>query len=164
MENVDNFKSGRLSQERRAFLKKSGAITIMSLFGASFFTSCGSDDDSPNGGNTPATPQNGITVNDSSVVIDLSQVPSLSNEGGWILITSARMLVINVGSGFNSLTSVCTHSNCDRNWSLNNNQFVCSCHGSRFTTSGAVVTGPATRPLQSFSNSVSGNTLTINRS
>ncbi|MCH7410894.1 Rieske 2Fe-2S domain-containing protein [Belliella sp. DSM 111904] len=164
MENVNNFKSGRLSQARREFLKKSGAITIMSLFGANFFTSCGSDDDTPGGGNTPATPQNGITVNEGTVVIDLSQVASLNDEGGWILITSARMLVINTGNGFNSLTSVCTHSNCDRNWSLNNNQFVCSCHGSRFTTSGAVVTGPATRPLQSFANNRSGNTLTINRS
>ncbi|SIS77821.1 QcrA and Rieske domain-containing protein [Belliella pelovolcani] len=168
MEKLETIKSGTLSNQRRDFLKKSGAFAVMSVFGVGFFTSCASDDDTaPNNNNNtppPSSGTTGITVNSDTVVIDLSQASSLNNEGGWILITSAQMLVVNTGSGFNSLTSVCTHSGCDRNWSINNNQFVCSCHGSRFTLDGNVVTGPANRPLQAFSNSRSGDILTINRS
>ncbi|MFD2036122.1 ubiquinol-cytochrome c reductase iron-sulfur subunit [Belliella marina] len=166
MENIITYKIGQLTKERRNFLKKSGSLAVMSLFGVGFFTSCANDDDTNPSGNTPNQPGDnaaGITVNNNTVAIDLSIVTNLNNTGGWLLIIAAQMLVVNTGNGFNSLTSVCTHSNCDRNWSLNNSQFVCSCHGSRFTTTGAVVQGPATQPLASFSNSRSGDILTINR-
>ncbi|SNS46782.1 Rieske [2Fe-2S] domain-containing protein [Belliella buryatensis] len=166
MKKLETIKSGTLSNQRRDFLKKSGAFAVMSMFGVGFFTSCASDDDTtPTGNNTPPTGNSsGITVNSNTVVIDLAEVTALNNTGGWILITSARMLVVNTGGNFSSLTSICTHSGCDRNWSLTNNEFVCSCHGSRFTTTGAVVNGPASSPLQAFSNSRSGDILTINRS
>lgn len=165
MEEINTNKIGNLSIQRRDFLRKTGSLAVMSMFGVGFFTSCASDDDTNPSGNNPnqPTPSEGITVSSDSVVIDLTKVSNLNNAGGWILITAARMLVVNTGGEFSSLTSVCTHSNCDRNWALNNDQFVCSCHGSRFTTAGAVVQGPATRPLASFSNSRSGDTLTINR-
>lgn len=167
MEQIISNKIGKLSKERREFLKKTGSLAVMSMFGVGFFTSCASDEDTLPTGSTPTNPpaaSSGITVNANTVVIDLTQATTLNNAGGWILITSAQMLVVNIGGSFSSLTSVCTHSQCDRNWSLNNNEFVCSCHGSRFTTSGAVVQGPANRPLATFANSRSGDILTINRS
>lgn len=169
MQQIINNKTGKLSKERREFLKKTGSLAVMSMFGVGFFTSCASDEDTSPTGSNPNNPptgggSSGITVNNNTVVIDLTQATTLNSSGGWILITSAQMLVINTGSGFNALTSVCTHQGCDRNWSLNNNEFVCSCHGSRFTTGGAVVQGPANRPLATFATSRSGDTLTINRS
>lgn len=166
MKQIITNKSGKLSEERRDFLKKTGSLAVMSMFGVSFFTSCASDEDTnpsnPNSNNPPAS-STGINISNSTVVIDLSQATTLKNAGGWILITGAQMLVVNTGNGFSSLTSVCTHSGCDRQWSLSNNEFECTCHGSRFTTSGAVVQGPASRPLASFENSRSGDILTIQR-
>ncbi len=169
MENVSEIKTGNLSNQRREFLKKSGAVAVMSMFGVGFFTSCASDDDVNPSNPSPPTSSNppaatGITVNSDTVVIDLNVATNLNSSGAWTLITSAQMLVVNTGNGFSTLTSICTHAGCDRNWSLTNNQFVCSCHGSIFTTSGAVVSGQATAPLRSFSNSRSGDILTINRS
>lgn len=43
----------------------------------------------------------------------------------------------------------CTHLGCriDR---VIDNQLVCPCHGSRFSSEGQVITGPATRPLQAL--------------
>lgn len=170
MEKLITTKSGNLSEERREFLRKTGSLAVMAMFGVGFFTSCSSEDDpvpvanNPNQPPQTPAPTTAITVNNNSVVIDLSQVATLNNTGGWILIVEARMLVVNTGGSFSSLTSVCTHSGCDRSWSFSNNQFLCSCHGSRFTTTGTVVQGPATQPLTAFSNSRSGNTLTISRS
>jgi cytochrome b6-f complex iron-sulfur subunit len=40
-------------------------------------------------------------------------------------------------------------------------QFVCPCHGSTFSTSGAVVQGPANRALQSFAAQINGDVLTF---
>jgi len=42
-----------------------------------------------------------------------------------------------------------------------NNRYVCPCHGSQFTTSGAVAQGPASSPLRPFTTRLSGTTLTI---
>ena len=62
-----------------------------------------------------------------------------------------------------ALTSVCTHSQCFDSWAFTNNQFTCTCHNSIFDTAGKVVQGPAGQPLDVYSTSVSGSTLTINK-
>lgn len=133
-----------------------GAATTLSIFGVGFFSSCAKDEDiNPTNNNYNAlspTANTSIVINDNTVVIDLNSLQSLKNDGGWVLIQQARMLVVNNGNGFNSLTSVCTHSGSDNNWSLNSKQFVCSCHGSIFTLDGIVVNGPATEPLQGDSS------------
>lgn len=167
MKTTTNIKSGSLSEARREFLKKSGSIAVMSMFGVAFFTSCSSDDMDPdNGGtNNPPTSNNGINVTANAVTVDLSVATALAAAGGWTLVTSARVLIVNLGNNnFNALTSVCTHSQCDRNWTFTNNVFTCTCHGSRFNTNGTVVNGPANQPLRTYPASVSNNVLTVDLS
>lgn len=159
-------KSGRLSAERRAFLKKTGSLAVMSLLGVGFFTSCTDDEDTLPDNNVavPSNPDNGITINGSTINIDLTKASSLKATGGWMLITDAQLLVVNVGTNsYNALTSICTHSQCDRNWTFTNTVFTCTCHGSRFNTSGGVVAGPATSALRSFGTSLSDEILTITK-
>ncbi|MDX5479387.1 MAG: Rieske (2Fe-2S) protein [Cyclobacteriaceae bacterium] len=155
-------KAGVLPKGRRAFLQKMGAMAVMSSFGMSFFASCSRDEDM-----VPDQDQNqgnGINVSSGQVAIDLERQNQLRNAGGWILVVEAKMLVVNVdGNSFSALTSVCTHTGCDRNWSLNQNQFICSCHGSRFDLQGNVVNGPATRPLSSFNTKLEDNVLIVTR-
>ena len=62
---------------------------------------------------------------------------------------------------FSALTSVCTHEACAINGGAAGNQFVCPCHGSRFSTSGAVVNGPASRPLQQYPTQFANSVLTF---
>jgi len=133
----------------------------MSTLGVGFFTACGENDDEI----TPAMPGaggNGITVNGATVTIDLTQQTTLASAGGWLLIVEAQLLVVN-DNGYAALTSVCTHSNCDRSWTYSNRVFECTCHGSRFDTNGAVVRGPAASNLQTYSTSLDGNILTIEK-
>lgn len=165
MKTTTNIKTGSLSEARRDFLKKSGSLAVMSMFGVAFFTSCSTDDPDPDTGggtNNPPTSNNGITVTANAVTVDLAVATTLAATGGWTLVTAARVLIVNMGSNnFNALTSVCTHSQCDRNWTFASNVFTCTCHGSRFNTNGSVVNGPAESPLRSYSTSVNNNVLTV---
>jgi cytochrome b6-f complex iron-sulfur subunit len=164
MKTTTNIKSGSLSVARREFLKKSGSLAVMSMFGVAFFTSCSTDDLDPDtgGSNNPPSSNNGINVTAEAVTVDLAIASALATEGGWTLVTSAKVLIVNMGNNnFSALTSVCTHSQCDRNWTFNNNVFTCTCHGSRFNTNGSVVNGPATQPLSPYPATVTNNVLTV---
>jgi Rieske Fe-S protein len=167
MKTTTNIKSGSLSEARRDFLKKSGSLAVMSMFGVAFFTSCSSDDMDPdmtNPNDPPATgnPGTGINVTATAVTVDLTVATTLAAAGGWALVSAARVLIVNMGNNnFNALTSVCTHSQCDNRWTFTNNVFTCTCHGSRFNTNGSVVNGPANQPLRTYPTSVSNNVLTV---
>jgi cytochrome b6-f complex iron-sulfur subunit len=95
--------------------------------------------------------------------VNLTIQNKLAASGGWLLITSAKTLVANLNGTYVALTSVCTHSGCFDSWSFTNSRFTCTCHNSIFDTAGKVVQGPAGQPLDVYSTSVSGSTLTINK-
>lgn len=161
-----NSKTGTLSQSRREFLERAGMTAVMTTFGLSFFSACSSSEDAapPQTNVPPSTSTSGITVSGNTIRIDLASQPALAATGGWLLIIDAQALVVNVGGGaYRALTSVCTHTGCDRNWTFTSTKFVCSCHGSEFDTSGNVLQGPAIQPLKSFSTSLSGMILTVTK-
>lgn len=54
-----------------------------------------------------------------------------------------------VGS-YAALDAVCTHQQCTVGWDPAAREAACPCHGSRFSTAGAAVVGPATLPLVAF--------------
>ncbi len=157
--------SGSLSESRRQFLEKAGLAAVMGSFGIAFFTSCVSSEE-PDDTTTPppnTTTPNGITVSGSTIQVNLTIQTRLAASGGWLLIEAAKTLVANLNGTYVALTSVCTHSGCFDSWSFANNRFTCTCHNSIFDTAGKVLQGPATQPLQVYTASVSGTTLTINK-
>jgi cytochrome b6-f complex iron-sulfur subunit len=164
MKTLTEIKTGELTAARRDFIKKSGALAAMSLFGVAFFTGCSSDDPAPGPVNPPAS-GNGITVTNSAVTVNLDLASALATAGGWALVIEAKVLIVNLGNNtFSALTSVCTHSQCDRNWTFASNVFTCTCHGSRFNTQGAVLNGPALQPLVTYPTSLNNRTLTVDLS
>lgn len=164
MEKAIITKSGSLTESRRNFLEKTGASIVLATFGAAFFTSCSSTDDAnPVSPNPPGDSSSGITVAGNTISINLAIQTALSTSGNWLLIENARTLVANVNGSFVALTSVCTHSGCDRNWTFGNNRFTCTCHGSVFDPSGRVLNGPANQPLTQFGTQLNGMTLIVTR-
>ncbi|WP_297337533.1 Rieske 2Fe-2S domain-containing protein [Algoriphagus sp.] len=164
MSNLLTIKSGSLTESRRKFLEKTGTSLILATFGAAFFTSCSSTDDADPASPTPSgNSSSGITISGNTISIDLSVQTELTSPGNWLLIENAKTLVANVNGSFVALTSVCTHSGCDRNWTFGNSRFTCTCHGSVFDPSGQVLQGPATTPLTPYTTQVSGTKLVVTR-
>lgn len=150
---------------RKDFLRTAGSTALFATLGISFM-SCGSVTDS----NTPqvdsSDPDSPITISGNTITIDLnsSSVSSLRNSGGWLLIREAETLVVNIdGSSYRAFTSVCTHSGCSTNWNFNGDLFTCTCHNSKFNTSGEVVQGPASRDLEEFSVEQNNDELIIKK-
>jgi cytochrome b6-f complex iron-sulfur subunit len=107
---------------------------------------CSSDE----GGAVTAPTGNGITINGNTMTIPLAQNSALDRANGMIIVTQARVAVIRLSAtDYRTLSSVCTHEGCTVN-AFNGSQVICPCHGSQFSTSGAVVRGPAGAPLRSF--------------
>jgi cytochrome b6-f complex iron-sulfur subunit len=136
--------------ERRKFIERiliSSGTTFM--LGA-VFSSCEKDDDDP------------INIPSEGLVIDLTESANsnLLNPGGFIYRNG--LIVANTGNEeFTALASTCTHEACTIGFSLQAARFPCPCHGSEFSYTGSVLTGPATIALQRFTVARDGDILTI---
>ncbi len=159
-------KSGSLTDSRRKFLEKAGSSLVIATLGFAFFTSCSSIEDADPIAPAPTPPGNsgtGITISGNTISIDLSIQAALKTSGNWLLIDNAQTLVANISGAYIALTSVCTHSGCDKNWTFGSNRFTCTCHGSVFDQAGKVIQGPANQPLTQFGAQVTGSTLVISK-
>lgn len=65
---------------------------------------------------------------------------------GEIRMPAGRsVFVFHDDSGYYAISAICTHLGCIIK--LAADQFVCPCHGSRFTLNGKVISGSASKPL-----------------
>lgn len=132
----------RTGLPRRAFLVTSCAAGCLAA------TACSAGTD-PDAGTEPAA---------DPVEIAASEVPL----GGGIVLPGAKIVVTQPESGvYKAFSAICTHQGCVV-LGVRNGAIECPCHYSRFSvTDGAVVSGPARRPLDSRTVTAAGDTLTI---
>lgn len=157
---------GKFNEERREFLRKTSTFTAYTLAGIGFLSACEKEENTPQGQNEQPVnekeAEEAITVTSTAVRIDLAKLDALKSAGAWLLISQARLLVVNLGSNnFKVLSSVCTHQGCSDSWNFANNLFICTCHDSRFRTDGTVEQGPASSPLRVYQTALSNDVLTI---
>lgn len=90
----------------------------------------------------------------NTVLTTVAKVPT----GGGVVLGSANVVVTKDASGaIHAFSATCTHQGC-RVASVSGGTINCPCHGSRFNAStGAVVQGPATRPLPTVAVTVQGD-------
>ncbi len=60
-----------------------------------------------------------------------------------------------------ALSAVCTHLGCIVQWVPKKDEFLCPCHGGRYTIDGKVIAGPPPKPLPSIPVAMSGDNLLI---
>lgn len=107
---------------------------------------------SDSGSNAPplATLSGTVSGRVVSLTVDGSSPLAATGSAGLLQTSLGSFLVARVSdTSFNVFTSVCTHQSCTVS-GFSGGRFVCPCHGSQFTTGGAVANGPATRALQPF--------------
>ena len=72
-----------------------------------------------------------------------------------------HFILIRRATGFVALSHQCTHQKCNVDYVPEQGIILCPCHGSRFDLSGAVLRGPAPRPLDRFATSVRDGTVMV---
>jgi Rieske Fe-S protein len=97
-----------------------------------------------------------IDVGSSSPLTNAGGVALVNYNGGYLLVDRPTT------DTFNALSAICTHQGCLINsYDSSNKQFVCTCHGSRFSLTGTVKQGPASRALPSYKTSFADSKLTV---
>jgi 3-phenylpropionate/trans-cinnamate dioxygenase ferredoxin component len=78
-------------------------------------------------------------------------------------VLGTKITVANVGGLFHAFDDTCTHMACSlAEGDLEESTVICPCHGSEFdVTSGAVLQGPATEPVETYATRVEGGTLEV---
>jgi Rieske Fe-S protein len=103
---------------------------------------------------------------DGKVVLPVAAYPDLAKVGGTVIGRpggfSDKLIVMRVDeTTVATLSDICTHLGCDVEFVAENKSMHCPCHGSRFTTDGAVTAGPAARPLKKYECSLDAVGVTI---
>jgi Rieske Fe-S protein len=148
------------------FVKTAQGVAILSLptIFVSFLDSC-NQPTNPNTGNGSALPtiQGSVSNGTVSITVDSASVLAKTGSAAIVVFSSGTLLVDHPSTNtFVAISSTCTHQGCTiSNFDSGSNQFVCTCHGSRFDLNGKVVQGPANSNLQSFQTQFSNNILTI---
>jgi len=63
--------------------------------------------------------------------------------------------------GLMALSAVCTHLGCIVQWEKEKQDFLCPCHGGRFSADGSVLSGPPPKPLARLPLAVENGIVTI---
>lgn len=85
-----------------------------------------------------------INTNDYSELVSINGIQRVISPRGDIWLKRVSSIEMKAFSG------KCTHSGCGIDFIKADNNFNCSCHGSKFTTEGTVINGPANLQLNQF--------------
>lgn len=152
---------------RRGMLAGVGLVGL-----ASAITACGAGNSSstPAAGNAAGTTGGaGTAAPASSAAAGGASSSAATNElaatskipvGGGMIFPEPQVVVTQPTAGeFKAFSAVCTHMGCIVN-QISNQTIDCPCHGSQYSiTTGAVVSGPAPRPLPAKQIKVSGDSI-----
>lgn len=89
----------------------------------------------------------------------LEEYAGVSVSSRWV--RRHRVWVVKEGGRIFAIEARCTHLGCTPCWEPTARLFRCPCHGSRFTSEGVALDGPAREPLARAAVWVEGNRLMI---
>ncbi len=138
--------------ERKEFLNKV-VIGSSLMFSASFILNACSDEED----DFPTEPGN-----EDKITVDLNNenFSALQTVGGFAY--TGDIIVIRSGeNSYLALSKICTHQSCTVSYNHSEESLPCPCHGSLFSTTGAVLNGPAESKLKVYTVKKDGSILTI---
>lgn len=95
-----------------------------------------------------------------TVRIDRSQVPV--GTAHFFQYQGRPAVVLQPTAGrFMGLSAVCTHLGCVVSWESAQREFLCPCHGGRFSAEGQVLGGPPPKPLEPIAVALEGDQIVV---
>lgn len=119
------------------------------------------------GGGVPSgTPVDGtVTVQNGEATLLFSQFPQLQSVGGAALVSANSgndyLVIRTSASRAAALDAVCTHAHCLVGYDSGAQNVLCPCHGSKYSTDGTVLRGPAIAALATFPATLGATGITI---
>jgi cytochrome b6-f complex iron-sulfur subunit len=143
----------RRSMDRKEFISQVG-IGAASLLFLNCVGGCSKSADT-----AAAPPVSAPTGVDFRLDLSASSNAALATNGGFVY-TNGIIVARTVSGSYIAVSQACTHQGTSVQYQ-SSDRFFCPNHGSVFSTTGAVVTGPATLPLTKYNTSLSGNMLRV---
>ena len=132
---------------RDEFLKQLGAAAVLTCMGCSL-QACSTASD--------PTPSNV----DMTLDLTTSQYSALNTVGGSV--STNGIIIARVSSTeFSAVSRSCTHEGTSINYRSTQKDYLCPNHGARFSTTGSVLQGPASRSLAKYNTQLTGNSLRV---
>jgi cytochrome b6-f complex iron-sulfur subunit len=102
-----------------------------------------------------ADPGSTVSMCGSNLCVDLNDPrnTALATVDGTLIVSAPLdriLLVRSSTTAVQAVSNICTHAGCGVRYDHVNKILTCPCHGSRYALSGAVLQGPATRPLAKY--------------
>ena len=121
---------------------------------APLLVACGSEESSGSGDSGDA----GAESPPSGAIGKTSEVPV----GSGRIYKAEKVVVTQPAEGeFKAFSSICTHQQCPVT-KIEGKDISCTCHGSKFSIAdGSVANGPAKKPLEELTVTVSGDVLSV---
>lgn len=135
--------------DRKDFLAQVGvgAAALLAPICLGGIAGCGKSD------STPSAPSN------VDFTLDIS-TGALASNGGYLVNQGVLVARTSTGS-FLAVSAACTHEGTLVTFSSANTNFVCPNHGAKFSSTGAVTQGPATRSLTTYQTALNGTSLRV---
>ena len=132
---------------------------------ATLFTGCGGGSPtSPSGGGGNVATLGTVSGRFTTGRVDVTVAgTALASDGGAALVESVAgvyLLARTSANSFTAVEAVCTHEGCTVS-NADGDQYVCPCHGSRYSRSGQVLRGPAVASLRRYTTSFTDGVVTI---
>jgi len=127
---------------------------------ATLVSACGGSPTSPGGGISTLTVLAGQLVGSG---VRVTPGGALANAGDAALIESTAgvfLMARTSASTFTAIDAVCTHEGCTIT-GAQGSDYVCPCHGSRYSRDGRVIGGPAMANLRQYSTTFANDVVTI---
>ena len=117
------------------------------------------------GGSGSSLPTISVSESNGEIILPIESSSPLAKAGSVALLQNSNYPVLvnrKATDSFEAMSAICTHQGClVSDYDSSKQEFVCPCHGSRFSLTGQVDQGPAFYALPQYPTQFQNNQLVV---